>query len=124
MPRKTVLVVEDDDDLRSIFTTNLAMAGFVVREAADGMEALRLIDSAPPDLVVLDLGLPHVTGQDVLFEVKAHAHTREIPVLVVTGKDVSLAGINPECVLLKPVHAAELVQQVKRCLQMKPDSGI
>lgn len=122
--RKTVLVVEDDDDLRSIFTTNLSMAGFVVRQAANGMEALQLIDSAPPDIVLLDLGLPHVTGHDVLSEIKAHAHTRDIPILVVTGRDVSLPGISPECILLKPVDAAELLQQVKRCLGLKSEPPV
>lgn len=124
MSRKTVLVVEDDDDLRSIFAASLTLAGFAVREAANGIEALRLIDSAPPDLVVLDLGLPHVTGHEVLFEIKAHPNTRQIPVLVVTGRDVPLPGLGPECVLLKPVHPRELVLQVKRCLDLETDSGV
>lgn len=124
MPRKTVLVVEDDVDLRSIFATNLALGGFIIREAANGIEALRLIDSAPPDLIVLDLGLPHVTGQDVLSEIRALQHTREIPVLVVTGRDVAVSEISPDCMLLKPVHPAELVRQVKRCLESGTASGV
>lgn len=125
MPRRTVLVVEDDADLRSIFAANLTIAGFIVREAANGMDALRLIDSGPPGLVVLDLGLPHVSGQDVLYELKQHPHTREIPILVVTGRDGAVApGVDDDCILMKPVHPAELVRQVKRCLGLQADSGL
>ena len=120
MTRKTVLVVEDHKDLRALFSEALALAGFLVREAADGMEALRLIDAAPPDVVVLDLGLPHVTGYDVLFELKEHSHTRGIPVLVVTALNVPIDKVPADCLLLKPVTPDQLVQQVRRCLGEQP----
>lgn len=116
MALKTVLVVEDHEDLRQMFSDVLNMAGFQVRQAADGMEALRSIDSAPPDLIVLDLGLPFVTGYDVLLELKDHAHTRAIPVLVVTGSDAPIEGVLPDCVLRKPVRPSELAWRVKDCL--------
>ena len=117
--RKTVLLVEDNDDLRDIFATNLTLAGFAVREAANGMDALRLLDAAPPDIVILDLGLPHVSGLDVLHEIRTNVHTRGIPVLIVTGRDASVLGIPPDQLLLKPVNAAELVRRVKHCLTVK-----
>lgn len=116
MLRKTVLVVEDDEHLRTIFAANLTIAGFVVREAADGLAALRLIDSAPPDLVVLDLGLPNVTGQGVLAEIRAHPNTRDVPVIVVTGSDVSASSIDADSLLRKPVDPSDLIRLVKRCL--------
>jgi CheY-like chemotaxis protein len=56
-----ILVVEDDAPLRSVYRTALRMAGFFVNEAANGLEALRALDADPPDLVVLDLGLPIVS---------------------------------------------------------------
>lgn len=116
MSRKTVLIVEDSAELRVLFSDALALAGFVVRQAADGMEALRLLDSAPPDVVVLDLGLPHVTGYDVLFELKQHGHTRDIPVVIVTGSKEPVEGVTPGCLLKKPVQAEELVRTVHTCL--------
>lgn len=116
MIRKTVLVVEDHKDLRALFSEALALAGFLVREAADGMEALRLIDAAPPDVVVLDLGLPHVSGYDVLFELKEHSHTRGIPVVVVTALEQPMDNVPADCLLLKPVTPDRLVEQVRRCL--------
>lgn len=114
--RKTVLVVEDNPELRGLFSDALALAGYVVRQAANGMEALRLLDSAPPDVVVLDLGLPHVTGHEVLFELKQHGHTRHIPVVIVTGNKDQVEGITPGCLLRKPVHADELVRTVQSCI--------
>jgi DNA-binding response OmpR family regulator len=53
---QTVLIVEDDADLRRMFRTALTYEGFTVREASNGLGALRILDSDPPDLVLLDLG--------------------------------------------------------------------
>ena len=116
MSRRTVLVVEDYEDLRTVFTDALTFAGFSVRQARDGMEALRMIDSNPPDLIVLDLGLPQVTGNDVLYELREHIHTRHIPVVVVTGTPDATMGVPGDCVLVKPVDLTELVRRVQSCL--------
>lgn len=116
MGRKTILVVEDNDDLRLLFASTLALSGFAVREVSDGMEALRLIDSSPPDAIVLDLGLPRVTGYDVLAELKQHASTREIPVVVVTGTNDPVDAVDADCLLRKPVEAAQLIETIQRCL--------
>lgn len=116
MSRATVLVVEDHDDLRSVFTEALALAGFAVREARDGLEALRIIDSSPPGLVVLDLDLPNVTGLEVLYELKEHIHTRQIPVVVVTGRTGDIGDIPADCVLRKPVDPFDLIQRVQACI--------
>ncbi len=83
--RKTVLVVEDDADVRSLFRAALTIAGFQVTVVADGLDALRRIDSDPPSLVVLDLGLPSISGAVVRQELAAYEHTRNIPVVIVTG---------------------------------------
>ena len=115
MTRKMVLLVEDDAALRSLFCNALVIAGFAVREAADGMEALRLIDSAPPDVIVLDLGLPHVTGYDVLYELRQHSHTNQIPVVIITGSNDPLDDANPDCILRKPVDPEKLIRIVERC---------
>ena len=114
MPRKTLLVVEDDDDLRTYFRDVLSSHGFEVKEAGGGLEALQSIDTSPPDVVVLDLVMPHVTGIDVLQELRAHAHTRGIPVVVVTGTNV-IEDIDADCVLRKPVLAGPLLNAIARC---------
>ena len=113
---RKLLIVEDDADLRHMFRTALALAGYRVQEAADGLEALKLIDCDPPDLVVLDLGLPIVSGEAVREEIAAQAHTREIPIVVVTGSTVAPEALDVACVLYKPVTVDSLLQTVKSCL--------
>ena len=112
---KTVLVVEDNADLRMMFRTALTLEGFRVLEADDGLTALRLLDSDRPDLVVLDLGLPVISGHVVREEIAAQADLRKIPIVIVTGSPVGDAqGV--ACVLRKPVLPDELVRTVRRCL--------
>jgi DNA-binding response OmpR family regulator len=120
---KTVLVVEDDEHFRRLVNLALTFAGFEVREARDGIEALRSVDRDPPDLIVLDLSLPGVDGLAVRQEIAAQAITRDVPVVIVTGTDIT-ANLNVACVLRKPVDPDDLVRAVKRCLSgPDPDQG-
>jgi two-component system KDP operon response regulator KdpE len=114
--RQNILIVEDNDDLRRMYRFSLALAGFEVREAGDGLDALHALDRDPPDLIVLDLGLPDVSGHIVRQELAAQAHTREIPILVVTGSAESLHQLDVACVLRKPVSPDSLVTAVRKCL--------
>ncbi len=114
--RKLILIVEDDGDLRAMFRWILATSGFDVREAGDGYEALVLLEQHPPDLVVLDLGLPRVDGLSVQAEIAAQVVTRDIPVVIVTAARLDLTHLDVACVLRKPVDADELVATVQRCL--------
>lgn len=114
---QTILVVEDSPDLRHLFSTYLRLAGYTVEAVGDGLAALRRIEQAPPHLLVLDLGLPYLRGEDVASELAAQAHTREIPVVIVTGEPRAIAPASAACVLMKPVNPADLVITVKRCLQ-------
>jgi DNA-binding response OmpR family regulator len=111
-----VLIVEDDEDLRRQFRTVLSYAGYDVHEAADGFSAVRQIDHSPPSIIVLDLGLPGLDGIAVLQDVAAQAHTRRIPVVVVTGRTGDLAHLDVPCVLRKPISPDELVNAVRECL--------
>src|SRR5438128_6985848 len=112
---RIILVVEDDAPLRSLYRTALRMAGFFVNEAANGLEALRALDADPPDLVVLDLGLPLVSGYAVRTELAAQSHTRHIPIVVVTGNEPD-APLAVSCLMRKPVAPDDLVAAVNKCL--------
>lgn len=114
--RQTVLVVEDDDDLRRLYRHALSMGGFEVQEARGGFEALRRLASIPPDIVVLDLMMPGVDGFTVRQELAAQAHTRTIPLVVVTGSAENLDHLEVTCLLRKPVAPDELVKVVRKCL--------
>ena len=113
---RVVLVVEDDRDLRGMFRMALTLAGYRVVEAGDGFDALRQIDGNPPDLIVLDLGLPYVDGHAVLEEVTAHAHTRDIPIIVVTASTRDLRNVRASRLLKKPILPDALVSVVNDCL--------
>jgi chemosensory pili system protein ChpA (sensor histidine kinase/response regulator) len=111
------MVVEDVAVLRQLYRTTLALDGFDVVTAEDGLDALQQIESRVPDLIVLDLSLPRVSGRDVQAEIEAHAQTRRIPIVVVTSETGELDPVAFPCVLRKPIDSHELVRVVKRCLQ-------
>ena len=114
--RQTILIVEDDQDLRMLLRNSLTLAGYDVQEARGGFEALRTLDSTPPDLVILDLGLPGIDGYAVRDELAAHVHTREIPIVVITGSTADLESLQVNCLLRKPVSPRAVVEAVAKCL--------
>jgi CheY-like chemotaxis protein len=112
-----VLVVEDDADLRRMFRTALNFEGYEVLEVGDGLDALRLLAENDLDLVVLDLGLPLISGHVVLQDVAARAHTHDVPVVVVvTGTPGPHNLPQASCVLRKPVTPDRLLATVRRCI--------
>jgi DNA-binding response OmpR family regulator len=114
--RPRVLIVEDDADLRRMFRQALVFGGFEVQEAGDGLQALRSLDADPPDVMVLDLALPLVSGYGVRQEVASQAHLRQIPVVVVTGQPGPHHGLDAACLLQKPVAPEKLIDVVRSCI--------
>ena len=80
-----ILLVEDDRFLRRACEVSLRQRGFVVTTAADGEEALRKVRAEPPDLILLDLLMPRMTGTEVLKALRAEEATREIRVLILSN---------------------------------------
>ena len=114
--RQTILVVDDDEDLRRLFRTSLALAGYDVVEAGAGPDALQRIEEAPPDLVVLDLMLPGFSGVIVRQELASHILTRHIPIVVITGSPLLPEGLDVNCIIRKPATTDQLIATVRRCL--------
>ncbi|MGN6303028.1 MAG: response regulator transcription factor [Angustibacter sp.] len=114
----TVLVVEDDRDIREVVRRYLERAGFAALTTASGTEALRLLEDAAVDLVVLDLGLPDVDGTEVLREAR---NGRRTPVVVLTarsGVDDRIRGLQlgADDYVAKPFSPTELVLRVSAVL--------
>jgi chemosensory pili system protein ChpA (sensor histidine kinase/response regulator) len=120
-PVATVLVVEDDAQVREFYRVVLGFKGYHVVSVEDGIDALRHIDSGTlPDLVILDLELPRLCGRDVKRELRAHAETLRIPILVITGVDVhTLNAEEFRCVIRKPITAEALIEAVDQSLRVK-----
>lgn len=123
-PLQTVLVVDDDPSVRSVLKQMLEKQGLIVRTAPDGAHALDMVRSEAPDLVLLDIMMPNLTGLDVCRQLKGALETRLIPVVLVTGLDDRadrLAGIEAgaDDFLSKPFDRAELIARVQSLLRMK-----
>ena len=115
----TVLLVEDERKLRELVRSYLERAGFTVLSAGSGAEAIALAVSAAPDLVVLDLGLPDVTGESVAREVRAAG---PVPIVMLTAKAAEedrIAGLElgADDYVTKPFSPRELVLRVQAILR-------
>lgn len=114
--RPLLLVVEDDRVLRELYRVALSLSNFTVRDCEDGMDALRCLEQERPDVVVLDLNLPRVSGIAVYEELRAHAETRAVPIIVVTGMD-PVPHLPGATILRKPVSPEQLRAAVEHALQ-------
>jgi two-component system OmpR family response regulator len=114
-----LLVVDDEPNIRELFSASLRMAGFEVLTAADGREALRIAEQAAPDLVMLDIMLPDVDGLTVASRLRSRG--RRIPVLFVTAKDSpedTLAGLGlGEDYVTKPFSLEEVIARIRAVLR-------
>jgi len=118
----TILVAEDDKDLRGVLAASLTRAGHRVIPARDGAEALAAIEREQVDLLVLDLLMPNIDGFEVLARLKDNKAANTIPVIVVTGTDRSTTELQAlrlgaNVYLTKPIDAAALTEQVTRLLR-------
>ncbi len=84
--RPVVLVADDDDDIRDLVAFRLDRAGYEVLRAGDGQQALDLAREHQPDLAVLDVMMPKLTGYDVTRELRADSATSRIPVILLTAR--------------------------------------
>ena len=117
-----VLLVEDDTDTREVMTRILQKAGQQVIEATNGREALNLLSVKRPTIILLDLMMPVMDGFDFLLEMRTHTEWQDIPVIVLTAKDLTeedqriLSG-RVEQVLEKSVHSREqLLQHIREAV--------
>jgi len=116
---KKILAVDDEKHIVRLIQVNLQRAGYNVDVAYDGLEALKKVEEAPPDLIVLDVMMPQLDGFETLKRLKANPLTSEIPVIMLTAKSQDAdvfrgwqSGV--DCYLTKPFNPMELLAFVKR----------
>ena len=117
----TVLVVEDDAAIREILTRRLQQAGYQVLSAVNGIEALARAQSEHPDLVLMDIGLPLISGYQVTTRLKALPETAVIPIIALTA--FSMTGDREKCLAAgcdeyesKPIVFARLLSKIQALL--------
>ena len=122
----TVLLIDDGKDIRRLLREALSGAGYTVLEADDGQIGLEMAVAAKPDLIVLDLVLPGLSGWDVMRKMRADPATADIPILAISaeshesmdGDDAYLLGCGS--FLKKPIKLGALISEVGALLQRPP----
>jgi len=117
-----ILIVEDDPDIAELVSRYLDKAGFVTERVGSGREALRQITARPPDLVVLDLMLPHMDGLEICRSVRAADKTAGLPIIMLTARaeeSERIVGLElgADDYLAKPFSPGELVARVRALLR-------
>lgn len=116
MPKK-VLVVDDEADVRKFLTAILEKHGYETLTAEDGTEALEIARREKPDLVTLDLQMPHGTGTDFYRKFHRSHEYKDAPIIVVSGlAGRDLAVKKPVAVFDKPIDPDEFIDAVRRAL--------
>ena len=115
-----LLVIEDDDTLRESLATQLAEAGYAVEQAADGREGLYFAMEYPVDLAIIDLGLPEISGLDIIREARDKGKT--YPILILTARDrwqdkVDGLSAGADDYVVKPFHFEEVGARVHALLR-------
>jgi CheY-like chemotaxis protein len=116
-------VVDDDAGIQEVLETALRLEGYEVALAADGQEAIRLLTEQPPDLILFDMTLPHMSGVDFAAELGRRGLRPRIPMVLLTGdargRDVA-RQIGTEAYFEKPVGLADLLAEVARLVGGPP----
>lgn len=127
-PKKTVLVVDDEDDVRNFLKAALTEAGFNVILASDGFEALDAVEKFAPDLISLDLVMPKKSGVKFYHDLTKNKKWSKIPIIIVTGharddlgksdlRELTMSG--PGIYLEKPVKPHNYIAAIKKLLGLE-----
>lgn len=125
MPGKTILIVDDENDILNLLQKKLTEKGFQVISATRGREGIDKIKSQRPDLILMDIVLPDIGGPEVIKAIKEDPATRHIPVIFLSGivsrqDDDTDMGVHVDGIrynaLAKPFYFQELYEQVQKVL--------
>ncbi|MFA5147819.1 MAG: response regulator [Candidatus Omnitrophota bacterium] len=121
---KTILIVDDEEDLVKVTTFRLKSLGYNVAVGVNGQEALNLIKEKRPDLVLLDLRLPVMDGRDVCKAVKADPELEDIPIVMFTAStqqiSVQAKEAGADGFLVKPFEQEQLIAVLDKFLKGGP----
>lgn len=125
-----ILIVEDESALSTLLSYNLEKEGFTVRVAEDGEQAIEALAEEPPDLVLLDWMLPHLSGIEVCRRIRRAPETRDLPIIMLTAKGEEadrIRGLDTgaDDYVTKPFSPAELIARVRALLRRaRPAEGV
>ena len=125
----TVLLVEDEPAQREVLGYNLEADGFRVMTAGNGEEALMMVAEAPPDIIVLDWMMPHVSGIEVCRQLKTRSETRGIPIIMLSARSEEVDRVRgletgADDYVIKPYSLIELMARVRAQLRRTRPASI
>ena len=125
MDQKTVLIIEDEEDAAELFAEMMRVSGFRVIKTSKSVPAIAMMNTEKPDVVLLDIMMPEISGLDILRQMRRDPNLANIPVIVVTAKGMPADIKNgmeagASTYLTKPVGFRELKEAVDRTLESKP----
>jgi two-component system phosphate regulon response regulator PhoB len=117
-----LFVIEDEDDLRQILVYNLTLAGHEVRASSQGVDGLAQIRESPPNLLVLDLMLPDLSGLEICRQMKGDSSLKSIPILMLTARGEEIDRVvgfelGADDYVAKPFSVRELVLRIQAILR-------
>ncbi len=116
MTQPLALIVEDDEDINEIFGQALISAGFAIHSVRDGLAALEFLKGMVPDIVILDLHLPNVSGEVILKNIRSDARHENVRVVITTA-DASFGEYlsdQADFVMIKPISYVQLRDLTRR----------
>jgi len=127
MTKPTILVVDDEEDIRELVTLNLRREGYSVVACETGEQALKQISTAAPDAIILDLMLPGIDGLEVCRRLKADPRTQQVAVVMLTAKGeeadiVTGLELGADDYVTKPFSGKVLVARLRRLLRKQRDA--
>ena len=127
MIKPFVLIIEDDRDIAALFRHVIDMVGYRTAIALNGEDAIERLSAGKPDIVILDLNLPGVSGEDILKMIRKDERLDQTKIIVVTAH-AHIAGtlsVEPDLILLKPVSIEQLSTFIRRFgLSEKPQTKL
>jgi len=126
MPKKRIIIVEDEPDMAELLAMRLKREGYVVETVGDGSRALEMVHCSPPDLVLLDLMLPGMPGTEVAAKLRNDARTTGVPIIMLTAKseesDIVVGlHIGADDYITKPFSMSVLVARISAVLRRSGD---
>lgn len=116
----TVLIAEDNLDARDVMSELLQANGFTILVAQDGEEALEILKSHKPDVVLTDIDMPHIDGLTLCHQIKQNPHTSDIPLILISGRPPIYQPDSVFDVVQKPILTEELLSSLKAAIRHSP----
>jgi len=126
--KRSVLIVDDETAIREMIVLALEMAGYETLEAADGVQALRILQTRHPDLILLDWMMPGASGLEVARKIRKSPEHQALPIVMLTARedeDAKITGLSiADDFITKPFSPRELVARLKAILRRTTPRGI